>query len=236
MGTGLVILLYLLANVAYLIALPLHGVSGGSTIAERGIQYATNDRVATALVESVFGSRGAAIMAAVIMVSTFGCNNGLILAGARAYYAMARDGLFFESVGRLNAAKVPAGGLILQGIWSCLLVLPRVITGYDEATGKATYGPLYNNLLDYVISAALIFYVLTVVAVFRLRITQPNAARPYRAFGYPLVPALYIVGAAVILIVLFIFRPSTTWPGLVIVLMGVPVYSVWRSSGRVTSA
>jgi APA family basic amino acid/polyamine antiporter len=192
--------------------------------------------VATALVESVFGSRGAAIMAAVIMVSTFGCNNGLILAGARAYYAMARDGLFFESVGRLNAAKVPAGGLILQGIWSCLLVLPRVITGYDEATGKATYGPLYNNLLDYVISAALIFYVLTVVAVFRLRITQPNAARPYRAFGYPLVPALYIVGAAVILIVLFIFRPSTTWPGLVIVLMGVPVYSVWRSSGRVTSA
>jgi APA family basic amino acid/polyamine antiporter len=232
LGTGLVILLYLLANVAYLVGLPLHGTKEAATIAGRGIQYATNDRVATALVESIFGSRGAAIMAAVIMVSTFGCNNGLILAGARAYYAMARDRLFFAWVGRLNAAKVPAGGLVLQGVWSALLILPRVITGRDEGTGEAKYGPLYNNLLDYVISAALIFYILTIVSVFRLRRSQPDTPRPYRAVGYPVVPALYIVGAAAILLVLFVYRSSTTWPGLVIVALGIPVYFAWRQSAK----
>ena len=135
-------------------------------------------------------------MAIGIMVSTFGCNNGLILAGARAYYAMARDGLFFRASGQLNDAKVPAWGLVLQGIWAAFLVLPRT---YDPAT--RAYGNLYSNLLDYVISAALIFYILTIAGIFRLRQTRPDADRPYRAFGYPIVPALYIAGAATILLV-----------------------------------
>jgi APA family basic amino acid/polyamine antiporter len=212
LGTGTVIALYLLANVAYLITLPLEA-----------IQTAPSDRVATALMERVFPGIGVLLMAGIIMVSTFGCNNGLILAGARAYYAMARDRLFFQSVGRLNAAKVPAAGLILQGVWSAALVLPRV---YNPATKK--YGNLYGNLLDYVISAALIFYILTILGVFRLRRTRPHAERPYRAFGYPIVPALYIAGAAAILLVLFLYRASTTWPGLVIVLLGIPVYFVWN--------
>jgi APA family basic amino acid/polyamine antiporter len=157
------------------------------------------------------------------MISTFGCCNGLILAGARAYYAMARDGLFFRSVGRLNDAKVPAAGLALEGLWAAFLVLPRT---YDAAT--RTYGNLYSNLLEYVISAALIFYILTIAGIFRLRQTQPNVERPYRAVGYPVVPALYIAGAATILILLFTYRTATTWPGLIIVLLGVPVYLAWR--------
>src|SRR5205823_3997157 len=157
------------------------------------------------------------------MTSTFGCNNGLILAGARAYYAMARDGLFFRSAGRLNDARVPAWGLMLQGVWAAFLVLPRT---YDPAT--RTYGNLYNNLLDYVISAALIFYILTIAGIFRLRRTRPDVERPYRALGYPVVPALYIGGAAAILLVLFVYRTATTWPGLVIVLLGLPVYFAWR--------
>ena len=166
-------------------------------------------------------------MAAAIMISTFGCNNGLILAGARAYYAMARDGLFFRRVGQLNGAKVPAAGLVLQGLWAAALVLPRT---YNTAT--ATYGNLYGNLLDYVISAALIFYILTIAGVFRLRHTRPDADRPYRAFGYPVVPALYIIGASTILFVLFAYRPATTWPGLLIVLLGLPAYFAWRRQGR----
>jgi len=211
-GTFVVIALYLLANVAYLVTLPFEAV-----------QHAPADRVATAALNVVFPGLGATIMAIAIMVSTFGCNNGLILAGARAYYAMARDGLFFRSSGELNDAKVPARGLVLQGIWAAALVLPRT---YDVTSG--TYGNLYSNLLDYVISAALIFYILTIAGVFRLRRTRPDAERPYRAFGYPIVPALYIVGAATILFVLFIYKTSTTWPGLVIVLLGVPVYFAWR--------
>ena len=211
-GTGVVTLLYLLANVAYLVTLPLEAIQG-----------APSDRVATATLNAIVPGAGATLMAAAILISTFGCNNGLILAGARAYYAMARDGLFFRSVGRLNAAKVPAAGLVFQGVWSALLVLPRT---FDPATGR--YGNLYGNLLDYVISAALIFYILTIAGVFRLRQTRPGAERPYRAFGYPIVPALYIVGAATILLVLFIYRPATTWPGLAIVLLGLPVYFAWR--------
>jgi APA family basic amino acid/polyamine antiporter len=163
-------------------------------------------------------------MAAAIMVSTFGCINALALAGARAYYAMARDGLFFRRVGELNEAKVPGAALIAQGIWSALLVLPRT---FDPATGR--YGNLYSNLLDYVISAALLFYVLTIAAVFRLRFKRPDAERPYRAFGYPVLPAFYIAGAGTVLAVLFVFRPATTWPGLVIVALGVPVYLFIRS-------
>jgi APA family basic amino acid/polyamine antiporter len=212
MGTGLVTLLYLLANLAYLVTLPLSA-----------IQQAPSDRVATAALQVIVPGLGASLMAGGILISTFGCNNGLILAGARAYYAMARDGLFFKSVGELNAAKVPAAGLVLQGIWSVLLVLPRT---FDPATGR--YGNLYGNLLDYVISAALIFYILTIAGVFRLRTKRPDAERPYRAFGYPVVPALYIVGAATVLLVLFVYRPATTWPGLVIVLLGLPVYLAWR--------
>jgi APA family basic amino acid/polyamine antiporter len=211
-GTIAVISLYLLANVAYLVTLPFEA-----------LQHAPGDRVATAALNVVFPGLGATIMAVAIMISTFGCNNGLILAGARAYYAMARDGLFFRSSGQLNDAKVPAWGLVLQGIWAAALVLPRT---YDVTSG--TYGNLYSNLLDYVISAALIFYILTIAGVFRLRRTRPDAERPYRAFGYPIVPALYIVGAATILLVLFIYKTSTTWPGLVIVLLGVPVYFAWR--------
>jgi APA family basic amino acid/polyamine antiporter len=184
--------------------------------------------VATATVEAIVPGAGAAIMALAIMISTFGCNNGLILAGARAYYAMARDGLFFKPVGTLNAARVPAAALVIQGVWAMFLILPRT---YDAASGA--YGNLYGNLLDYVISAALIFYILTVAAVFRLRRTRPDAPRPYRALGYPLLPALYIAGAATILAVLFVYRPATTWPGLVIVLLGVPAYLAWRNPATV---
>jgi APA family basic amino acid/polyamine antiporter len=212
LGTALVIGLYLLANVGYLVTLPF-----------ADIQHAPSDRVATATLDAVFPGLGATLMAVGIMVSTFGCTNGLILSGARAYFAMARDGVFFTSAGVLNGAKVPASALVLQSIWASFLVLPRT---FDPAT--RSYGNLYSNLLDYVISAALIFYILTIAGVFRLRQTRPNAERPYRTVGYPVVPALYIAGTVVILGVLFVFRTSTTWPGLIIVLLGVPVYLVWR--------
>jgi APA family basic amino acid/polyamine antiporter len=162
-------------------------------------------------------------MAVGIMISTFGCANAMLLSGARAYYAMARDGLFFRSAGRLNAHQVPARGLLIQGLWTAALVLPRT---YNSTTG--TYGNLYGSLLDYVVSAALVFYILTIAGVFRLRWTRPDAPRPYRAFGYPVVPALYIVIALAILVVLAIYRASTTWPGFVIVLLGVPVYLLVR--------
>jgi basic amino acid/polyamine antiporter, APA family len=143
---------------------------------------------------------------------------------------MARDGLFFRRAAQLNKARVPGRALVLQGIWSAALVLPRT---YDSATGK--YGNLYSNLLDYVISAALIFYILTIAGVFRLRVTHPEADRPYKAFGYPVIPALYIVGAATVLIVLFMYRTSTTWPGLAIVLAGVPVYWIFRRAAPKTN-
>jgi basic amino acid/polyamine antiporter, APA family len=208
-GTIVVIVLYLLANLAYLAALPLPA-----------IQHAPSDRVATAVLRAVYPGAGRALMALAIMVSTFGCVNSLVLAGPRAYYAMARDGLFFRVAGRLNRAKVPAWSLWIQGVWAALLVLPRT---YNPATGK--YGSLYSDLLDYVISAALIFYVLTIAGLFRLRRTRPDAERPYKAFGYPFVPGLYIAGAAIITVVLFAFRPSTTWPGLLIVLCGLPLYA-----------
>ena len=212
LGTIIVISLYLLANLAYLVTLPLEA-----------IQQAPSDRVATSTLDAILPGLGAGIMAAAIMVSTFGCNNGLILAGARAYSAMARDGLFFRRAGELNVAKVPAWGLLLQGMWAAALVLPRT---YSVASGQ--YGNLYGNLLDYVVSAALLFYVLTIAGVFRLRATRPDADRPYKAFGYPVVPALYIVGALAILVVLLIYRPATTWPGFVIVLLGIPVFVAMR--------
>jgi APA family basic amino acid/polyamine antiporter len=219
-GTFLVIGLYLLANVAYLVTLPFET-----------IQTVPSDRVASATADVIFPGAGATIMAVAIMISTFGCNNGLILAGARAYWAMARDGLFFRSSGELNDKHVPAWGLVIQGIWSALLVLPRTVTGADAATGRMTYGNLYGDLLTYVISAALIFYILTIAGIFRLRRTRPDAERPYRAFGYPVIPAVYILGAAVILVVLFVYQTATTWPGLVIIATGVPVYFIWRKVG-----
>lgn len=225
-GTILVIGLYVLANVAYLCTLPL-----------TDIQNAPDDRVATAALGVIFGPAGATIMAIAIIISTFGCNNGLILAGARVYYAMARDGLFFRGTGRLNTKHVPAFGLILQCVWASLLVLPRTRLRDDagvvikDASGAAQYGNLYGMLLDYVVFAVLIFYVLTIAGIFVLRKKQPNAERPYRAFGYPLVPALYIVAATVILLVLLFYRTATSWPGLVIVLTGIPVYFLWQRMG-----
>jgi APA family basic amino acid/polyamine antiporter len=226
LGTGLVIGLYLLANVAYLCVLPLEK-----------IQHAADDRVGTAAMEVMFGATGGAIMAVAIMISTFGCCNGLILAGARVYYAMAQDGLFFRSTGRLNARHVPAMALVLQGVWTALLVLPRTrlrdpITNAPvrDAAGVEQYGNLYGMLLDYVVFAVLIFYVLTIAGVFVLRRTQPQAERPYRAFGYPLLPAVYIVAATVILLVLAVYRTQTSWPGLLLVLAGVPIYFLWRKS------
>jgi APA family basic amino acid/polyamine antiporter len=215
LGTIIVIGLYLLANAAYMVTLTFDQ-----------IQHAPSDRVATATLNAIFPGLGAAIMAIGIMISTFGCTNGLILAGARAFYAMARDGLFFQSAAQLNRAKVPGWSLVLGGAWSAFLVLPRT---YNPVT--QTYGNLYGNLLDYVISAALIFYILTIAGIFRLRHTRPDVERPYRAIGYPVVPALYIAGATAILIVLFVYRAATTWPGLVIVLLGVPVYFAWSRKG-----
>ena len=213
-GTMLVIGLYLLANVAYLVTLPIEA-----------IKAVPADRVASATVDAIFPGRGAAIMAVAIMISTFGCNNGLILAGARAYYAMARDGLFFQKSGELNHKHVPAWGLIVQGIWAAALVLPRTINA------DGSFGSLYNDLLTYVISAALIFYILTILGIIVLRKKRPDAERPYKAFGYPIVPLLYIIGAGVITIILFIYQPAQTWPGLLIVGIGIPVYFIWRKVG-----
>jgi APA family basic amino acid/polyamine antiporter len=227
-GTGLVTLLYILANVAYLIILPVSG-----------IQSAPDDRVAAAALDHVFGGTGAMIMAIAIMISTFGCNNGLVLAGARVYYAMARDGLFFRSTGKLNTHRVPAMALILQGIWTAILVLPRTrlrdasgAYASDAITGAAKYGNLYSNLLDYVVFSALLFYVLTIIGLFVLRKKRPDAERPYRAIGYPVIPALYIMGATTIMVVLMVYKTQTTWPGLVLVLSGIPVYLLWNGIHR----
>ncbi len=214
LGVVLVVVLYLLANVAYLVAIPLQGAPGGATIAARGIQFATRDRVGTAVAEVAFGPQAAAFMALLIMVSTFGCMNGMILAGARVYYAMARDRLFFRRTGTLNRHGVPQNGLVVQCVWAALLTLSGT----------------YSDLLDYVIFAVLIFYVMTIGGLFVLRHKRPEAVRPYRAIGYPLLPAIYVVTALLIAVDLLI-SPKTranTWPGLLIVLAGVPVYFVWQ--------
>jgi APA family basic amino acid/polyamine antiporter len=211
-GTAIVISLYVLANVGYLVTLPFDA-----------IQHAPADRVASATLEAIFPGLGGTIMAIGIMISTFGCNNGLILAGARAYYAMARNGVFFRNAATLNDRKVPAWGLVLQGFWAAFLIVPRT---YNAASG--TYGNLYGDLLTYVISAALIFYILTIAGLIRLRVKMPHVERPYRAWGYPVVPLLYIAGAAAVLIVLFTYQTATTWPGLIVILVGVPVYLLFR--------
>ena len=218
LGTGIVLAIYLLVNFVYLAALPLHGDPAAASIAGRGIQFAAEDRVATAVMEEMFSGMGAKLMAAAILISTFGCVNGIILAGARVYYAMSRDGLFFRAVGRLNArTKTPVVSLWVQCAWTCVLCL----------SGS------YGQLLDYVIFAVLIFYVLTILGLFVLRRRQPEAPRPYRTVGYPWLPALYIVMASWICVVLLRYKPQFTWPGLVLVLLGVPVYMIWAKRAPV---
>jgi APA family basic amino acid/polyamine antiporter len=222
-GTIIVISLYVLANLAYLCAMPLWQ-----------IQHAPDDRVASAALHAVFGPVGASIMAVAIIISTFGCNNGLILAGARVSYAMAKDGLFFRATGKLNNRGVPSIALIYQGVWIVVLILLR--TRHVDAAGVVTYGNLYSDLLDYVVFSVLIFYVLTIAGIFVLRKKRPAAERPYRAFGYPFVPLLYIISACAIMFVLLLYKTQTTWPGLVIVLLGVPVYLLWSRGAPVRNS
>jgi basic amino acid/polyamine antiporter, APA family len=218
-GTIIVSVLYMVINFVYIKILPLTGSPDGADVLSRGIQYATDDRVATSAMSVVFGDYAAIIMAVFIMISTFGCNHGLILAGPRVYYAMARDGLFFKKVGEINKFGVPGFAIVIQGIWAILLCL------------SGTYG----NLLDYVIFAVLIFFTLTIVAIFILRKKQPDIPRPYKAFGYPIIPAIYILTTTAIMIILLIYKPDYTFPGLVIVLLGIPVYFLWRkNSGKIS--
>jgi APA family basic amino acid/polyamine antiporter len=218
-GTMLVIGLYLLANVAYLVTLPLESM-----------QRVPSDLVASATAEVVFPGYGAMLMAIVILIATFGCNNGLILSGARAYYAMAKDGLFFRVAGKLNRHSAPAWGLIIQSAWASVFVFPRTVK--TAADGTTSYGNLYGDLLTYTMSAAIIFYILTIAGVFVLRRTRPDIPRPYKAWGYPWVPALYIVLALIILIVLFLYQPAITWPGLIIIVSGVPIFYYWQMTAR----
>jgi APA family basic amino acid/polyamine antiporter len=202
LGTGLVTLLYVLANVSYLSVLSL-----------AAIQNAPQDRVGTLAAQHIFGAGGQYLMAGAILVSTFGCLNGLILAGARVYYAMARDGLFFQAAGRISPTRhVPTAALVVQGVWTAFLTL----------TGS------YGQLLDYVIFAALIFYVLTMMALFSLRRKRPDMPRPYRALGYPVVPALYMLAAATVAVILLVAKPAYSFAGLFLVLLGVPVYYLWN--------
>ena len=212
LGTVLVLGLYILANFVYMLGLPLHGDPHGATIAARGIQYASEDRVATAALQQIFSRGGAYLMAGAILVSTFGCANGLTLAGARVYYSMSRDGLFFKAAGKLHPRwHTPVAALIVQALWTCVLCI----------SGS------YGQLLDYIICTELVFYILTILCLFVLRATRPDAERPYRAIGYPVLPAIYILMAAWICIVLLRYKPQYTWPGLVIVLLGIPVFAVW---------
>jgi APA family basic amino acid/polyamine antiporter len=217
LGTGVVIALYIACNFIYLNALPLDGAPGAATILGRGIKYAAEDRVGTAVMTQMFGAAGGLLMAAAILISSFGCNNGLILSGARVYYAMAKDGLFFRSVAKLHPTyKTPAVSLMVQMVWACLLCV----------SGS------YGQLLDYIIFAVLVFYILTIVGLFVLRRTRPDAPRPYKAVGYPVLPAIYIVMALFIDVVLLLYKPQFTWPGLIVVLLGIPVYYAWsRSAG-----
>ena len=215
-GCGLVVALYLLANLAYVVTLPL---------AE--IQHAPQNRVATAVMQVVLGAPGTVLMAIAIMISTFGCVNGLIMAGARVAYAMARDGLFFSKVGTVNQNRVPGAALAVQGIWAALLTLPRTVTE-DPVTHAVTYGNVYTQLLEYIVPADLVLYALMVAAVIILRKKAPNLERPYRTWGYPWVPLVYIVLAALLAVDLLWLAPSTSGVGYLIVLTGIPVYLAWR--------
>lgn len=215
-GTLVVSVIYLLTNFVYIMILPLSGSPDGADVISRGIQFATDDRVATSAMFVVFGDYAAIIMAVFIMISTFGCNHGLILAGPRVYYAMAKDGLFFKKVGELNNKGVPGFAIVVQGVWSVLLCLSGT----------------YSDLLDYVIFAVLIFFSLTILAIFVLRVKKPDIPRPYKAFGYPLIPALYILTTTFIMIILLIYKPKYTFPGLAIVILGIPVFFLWRKYSK----
>ena len=214
-GCALVVGLYLLANLAYVVTLPLD------------VMRKPPNSIATATMQAALGPAGTVLMAVAIMISTFGCNNGLILAGARVSYAMAHDRLFFSRVGVLNARHVPAGALLLQGVWAALLTLPRTVTT-DARTGAVTYGNVYTQLLEYIIPADLVFYALMVGAVIVLRRRSPEAPRPYRTPGYPFVPLVYIVLATLLVFDLVFLAPSTSGIGFLIVLTGLPVYFLWR--------
>jgi APA family basic amino acid/polyamine antiporter len=214
-GSGIVVILYVLANISYLALLPF---------AE--IQHVPQDRVAVAAMKAAFGNAGAICMAAAIMISTFGCDNGLILSGARVYFAMARDGLFFKKVGTANRSHVPAAALIAQGVWTALLTLPRSVTR-STATGAVSYGNVYTQLLEYIVSADLIFYVLLVLAVIVLRRKAPAAERPYRTWGYPVVPIVSMLVAALLIVDLVFLAPTTSGIGILIVMTGLPVYFFW---------
>jgi APA family basic amino acid/polyamine antiporter len=221
LGTGFVIIVYLLASLSYLLVLPMHGDQHGATVLARGIQYAAEDRVGTAALEQIFSSGGAWLMAGAILISTFGCANGMTLAGARVYYAMSQDGLFFKSVGKLHPRyKTPVAGLMVQAVWTTVLCV----------SGS------YGQLLDYIIFAVLVFYILTIVGLFVLRVKRPNAPRPYKALGYPILPAFYILLASWICVVLLRYKPQYTWPGLALVLLGIPVYLFWSRANRRTSS
>lgn len=216
-GTLTVCIIYFLVNVVYIIALPVRGIPEGATVVERGIQFATADRVATAAIYGIFGKNTELLMAVVVVISTFGCNNGIILSGARVTYAMAKDRLFFRKTGELNRDGVPAFGLWIQAVWSMLLCL----------TGT------YSQLLDYVVFAALLFYILVIFAVFMLRKKHPEWERPYKAFGFPVFPVIYIAACLIIIIILLVYKPLFTWPGLGIVLSGIPVYYWWKKKLKV---
>ena len=215
-GSGIVVSLYVLANLSYLALLSFPE-----------IQHAPQDRVAVAAMNAAFGNPGAMCMAGAIMVSTFGCNNGLILSGARVYFAMARDGLFFKKVGTTNRNHVPAAALVAQGIWTAILTLPRTVTT-SATTHKVAYGNVYTQLLEYIVSADLIFYLLMVLALIVLRRKAPAAERPYRTWGYPVVPIMSMMLAALLTVDLVFLTPTTSGIGILIVLTGVPVYFFWR--------
>jgi len=215
-GTLIVSVIYLVTNFVYIKILPLLGSPDGADVLSRGIQFATDDRVATSAMSVVFGDYAAIIMAVFIMVSTFGCNHGLILAGPRVYYAMAKDGLFFKKVGEINKKGVPGFAIAVQGIWAVLLCLSGT----------------YSELLDYVIFAVLIFFSLTILAIFILRAKRPDIPRPYKAFGYPVIPAIYILTTLTIMVILLIYKPDYTLPGLAIVLLGIPVFFLWRRHAK----
>jgi APA family basic amino acid/polyamine antiporter len=222
-GCGVVVGLYLLANLAYVVTLPL------------GVMQQPPNSIATATMQRALGPAGTTLMALAIIVSTFGCNNGLILAGARVYYAMACDRLFFKRVSRLNARSVPAFALVVQGIWAALLVLPRTVRfdPLDDVIPRTpVYGDVYSQLLAYLVPADLVFYSLMVGAVLILRRKAPDAARPYRTPGYPFVPALYIAIAALLVVDLVYLAPQTSGIGFLLVLTGLPVYFIWRGRKR----
>jgi len=222
-GCVIVVTLYILANLAYVVTLPL-----------AGIQNAPQNRVGTALMEHIFGPGGAVAMSVAIMISTFGCNNGLILAGARVYYAMAKDKLFFGGLAATNRFHVPATALIAQGIWAAILVLPRTVTTNAE-TGAPVFGNVYTQLLEYIVSVELVFGALAVLAVVVLRYRKPDAERPYRAWGYPVAPFVFVVLSALLVANLAYLAAATSGIGYLIVLTGIPVYFLWRKRGDVTS-